>query len=91
MGKTLSAVCRACLGDYAGGSAELDQVLKMAWSSRNQNAETMAYTVFAMIRVVAGKYPEAMGAGQAAPAVAEKSGEATRCFVTPAIRSWHGG
>jgi tetratricopeptide (TPR) repeat protein len=79
---------RACLGDYAAGSAELDQVLKMAQASRNQNAETMAHTALAMIRVVAGKYHEAMGAAQAALAVAEKSGDTMFCYSSNSFMAW---
>jgi tetratricopeptide (TPR) repeat protein len=82
------AVAQAILGDYAAGSTELDQVLNMAQASRNQNAETMAYTALAMIRLVAGKYQEAMGAAQAALAVAEKSGDAMFCYSSNSFMAW---
>jgi tetratricopeptide (TPR) repeat protein len=82
------AVCRACLGDYAAGSAELDQVLRMAQASRNQNAETMAHTAHAMIRLVSGKYPEAMEAAQAALAVSEKSGDTMFCYSSNSFLAW---
>ncbi len=79
---------RACLGDYAAGSAELDQVLKMAQASLNLNAEAMAYTGLAMIRVVAGKYHEAMEAAQAALAVAEKSGDKMFGYSSNSFLAW---
>jgi len=79
---------RACLGDYAAGSAELDQVLKMAQASLNLNAEAMAYTGLAMIRVVAGKYHEAMESAQAALAVAEKGGDTMFCYSSNSFMAW---
>jgi class 3 adenylate cyclase/tetratricopeptide (TPR) repeat protein len=79
---------RACLGDYAAGSAELDQVLKTAQANRDQNAETMAHTALAMIRVVAGKHHEAMEAAQAALAVAEKSGDAMFRYSSYSFMAW---
>ncbi len=60
----------------------------MAQASRNQNAETMAHTAHAMARVVAGKYPEAMGAAQAALAVAEKSGDSMFCYSSNSFMAW---
>lgn len=81
-------VCRAMLGDYAAGFAELDQVLKTAQASRNQNAETMAYTALAMLHVTAGKYHEAMGASQAALAVAEKSGDTMFRYSSNSFLAW---
>lgn len=81
-------VCRACLGDYPAGFAELAQVLKTAQESRNQNAETMAYTALAMIHVTAGKYHEAMGAAQAALAVAEKSGDTLFRYSSNSFMAW---
>ncbi len=60
----------------------------MAQASRNQNAETMVHTAFAMIRLVAGKYPEAMGAAQAALAVAEKSGDRMFCYSSNSFMAW---
>jgi tetratricopeptide (TPR) repeat protein len=81
-------VTRVFLGNYAAGCAELDQVLKMAQASRNLNAETMAHTAFAMANVVAGKYPEAMGAAQAALAVSEKSGDSMFCYSSNSFMAW---
>jgi class 3 adenylate cyclase/tetratricopeptide (TPR) repeat protein len=81
-------VCQACLGDYPAGFAELAQVLKTAQESRNQNAETMAYTALAMIHVTAGKYHEAMGAAQAALAVAEKSGDTMFRYSSNSFMAW---
>lgn len=81
-------VCRAILGDYAAGFAELDQVLKTAQASRNQNAETMAHTALAMLHVTAGKYHEAMGAAQAALAVAEKSGDTMFRYSSNSFMAW---
>ena len=81
-------VSRACLGDYAAGAAELDQVLKTAQASRNQNAEAMAHTALAMTRDVAGKYPEAMGASQALLALAEKSGDTFFCVAGNSFMAW---
>jgi tetratricopeptide (TPR) repeat protein len=81
-------VSRTCLGDYTAGAAELDQVLKMAQASRNQNAEAMVQTALAMTRLVAGKYPEAMGAAQAALAVAEKTGDTMFCYSSNSFMAW---
>jgi tetratricopeptide (TPR) repeat protein len=81
-------VSRVFLGDYAAGAAELDQVLKMAQASRNQNAEAMVQTALAMTRLVAGKYSEAMGAAQAALAVAEKSGDTMFCYSSNSFMAW---
>jgi tetratricopeptide (TPR) repeat protein len=81
-------VARACLGDYAAGDAELAQVLKMAQASRNQNAETMVFTAFAMIHVTAGKYQKAMEAARAALAVAEKSGDTMFRYSSNSFMAW---
>lgn len=81
-------VSRAILGDYAAGFAELDQVLKTAQASRNQNAETMAHTALAMLYVTAGKYHEAMGAAQSALAVAEKSGDSMFRYSSNSFMAW---
>ena len=81
-------VSRTCLGDYAAGAAELDQVLTMAQASRNQNAEAMVQTALAMTRLVAGKYPEAMEAAQAALTVAEKSGDTMFCYSSNSFMAW---
>jgi class 3 adenylate cyclase len=81
-------VCRAVLGDYPAGFAELDQVLKTAQASRNLNAETMAYTALAMIHVTAGNYHEAMGAAQAALGVAEKSGDTMFRYSSNSFMAW---
>jgi class 3 adenylate cyclase/tetratricopeptide (TPR) repeat protein len=81
-------VARACLGDYAAGAAELDQVLKKAQASRNQNAEAMAHTAIAMTCDVAGKYLEALGAAQALLALAEKSGDTFFCVASNSFMAW---
>jgi predicted ATPase/class 3 adenylate cyclase len=81
-------ICRACLGDYADGAAELHRVLKTAQASRNQNVEGLLHSGLALIRLVAGKYHEAMEAARAALAVAERSGDAVYRFSSNAFMAW---
>jgi len=82
------AVALVCLGDYPGGADELDRILKMAQATQNQNAETMVYTAIAMIRLVAGKYSEAMEAAQAALAISEKTGDSMFCYSSNSFMAW---
>ncbi|HUU93990.1 MAG TPA: hypothetical protein VM238_22585, partial [Phycisphaerae bacterium] len=81
-------ICRACLGNYADGAAELHQVLKAAQASRNQNVEGLVHTGLALIRLVAGKYHEAMEAARTALEVAEKSGDAVYRFSSNSFMAW---
>jgi class 3 adenylate cyclase/tetratricopeptide (TPR) repeat protein len=82
------AGARTCLGDYEAGLAELNGVLKIAQASRNQNAETMAHTALAMIRLIAGRYAEAIEDAHAALAVAEKSGDAMFRYSSNSFMAW---
>lgn len=76
------------LGDFAGGSADITSALKMARTARNQNAETMAQTGFALIKLIAGRYAEAMVHAREALLVAEKSGDAMFRYSSNAFMAW---
>jgi len=82
------AGARTCLGNYEAGLAELSGVLKAAQASRNQNAETMAHTALAMIRLIAGRYAEAIEDAHQALAVAEKSGDAMFRYSSNSFMAW---
>jgi len=79
---------RACLGDFPAGLAELTGLLTMAQASRNQNAETMVHTALAIIRLIAGRYGDAIENAQEALAVAEQSGDAMFCYSSNAFIAW---
>jgi len=80
--------CRACQGDYAGGAAELHQVVQTARAGRNQNVEGLAHSLAALIRLVAGKYEEAIEAARVALEVAEQSGDAVYRYSSNSFMAW---
>ncbi len=79
---------RTALGDFAGGSADITHALKMARAARNQNAETMAQTGFALIKLIAGRHAEAMVHAREALLVAEKTGDAMFRYSSNAFMAW---
>gem|GEM_PF-1696656 len=79
---------RTALGDFTGGSADIASALKMARASRNQNAETMAHTGFALIKLIAGRHTEAMVHAREALLVAEKTGDAMFRYSSNAFMAW---
>jgi tetratricopeptide (TPR) repeat protein len=79
---------RTALGDFTAGSADITNALKMARASRNQNAETMAQTGFAVIKLIAGRYAEAMVHAREALLVAEKTGDAMFRYASNGFMAW---
>lgn len=79
---------RTALGDFTEGSADIAKALKLARASRNQNAETMAHTALAIIKLIAGIYPEAITHARDALSVAEKSGDAMFRYSSNAFMAW---
>ena len=79
---------RTALGDYAAGAADIDGALKLARASHNPNAETMAHTGFALIRLIAGRYSEGMSSAQEALTIAEKTGDAMFRYSSNSFLAW---
>ena len=79
---------RTALGDFAAGSADIDGALKLARASHNPNAETMALTGMAIIRLIAGRYTEGMASAQEALVIAEKTGDAMFRYSSNSFIAW---
>lgn len=83
---------RTALGDFAAGSADIEGALKLARAAHNPNAETMAQTGFALIRLIAGRYAEGIACAHEALAIAEKTGDAMFRYSSNSFIAWgHAG
>jgi tetratricopeptide (TPR) repeat protein len=79
---------RTCLGRYAGGMSDINGALEIARSSRDQNAEAMAYTGLSIIQLVAGEYTEGLASARKLLEVAEKTGDAMFRYASNSFLAW---
>ena len=79
---------RTCLGRYAGGMSDINGALEIARSSRDQNAEAMAFTGLSIIQLVAGEYTEGVASARKLLEVAEKTGDAMFRYAGNSLLAW---
>ena len=79
---------RTCLGRYAAGMSDINGALEIARSSRDQNAETLAYTGLSFVQLIAGEYAEGVASARKALEVAEKTGDAIFRYSSNSFLAW---